>query len=159
GLRPNLAVMTGDLISVPGDPLDACIRQLSRVKSDAPMLGCLGNHERFAGAEDYCTAAASRAGIRFLRGEAQVLRFGGAVLNIAGVDYQKMDHRYLRDAARLVVPGATNLLLSHNPDVFPVAARQGYQLMLAGHTHGGQVTIEILEQSVNPARFFTPFVY
>ena len=56
-------------------------------------------------------------------------------------------------------PAALNVLLSHNPDVFPVAARQGYNLMLAGHTHGGQVTVEILDQSVNPARFFTPYVY
>ena len=36
--------------------------------------------------------------------------------------------------------------------------RQGYDTMLAGHTHGGQVTMEIVEQSVNIARFFTPFV-
>jgi hypothetical protein len=58
-----------------------------------------------------------------------------------------------------VVPGALNVLLSHNPDVFPVAAQQGYNLLLAGHTHGGQVTVEILDQSINPARFFTPYVY
>ena len=51
------------------------------------------------------------------------------------------------------------MLLQHNPDVFPVAARQGYNLLLAGHTHGGQVTVEILDQSINPARFFTPYVY
>src|ERR1017187_4567140 len=54
---------------------------------------------------------------------------------------------------------ATNVLLQHNPDVFPAAARQGYNLLLAGHTHGGQVTVEILDQSINPARFFTPYVY
>jgi predicted MPP superfamily phosphohydrolase len=51
-----------------------------------------------------------------------------------------------------------NILLSHNPDVFPVAARQGYHLTLAGHTHGGQVAVEILDQTINPARFFTPYV-
>jgi hypothetical protein len=58
-----------------------------------------------------------------------------------------------------MVPGACNVLLSHNPDVFPVAAQQGYNLLLAGHTHGGQVTVEILDRSINPARFVTPFVY
>jgi len=31
--------------------------------------------------------------------------------------------------------------------------------MMAGHTHGGQVTVEILDQSVSAARFFTPYVY
>jgi predicted MPP superfamily phosphohydrolase len=160
-LHPHLAVVTGDLISSRGDPLDACIRQLARVKSDAGTFGCMGNHERYAGVERYAAEAGARAGIRFLRGEAQTLRFGNSILNLAGVDYQALADRghYLRGAERLVVPGAANVLLSHNPDVFPVAAWQGYNLLLAGHTHGGQVTVEILDQSINPARFFTPYVY
>jgi predicted MPP superfamily phosphohydrolase len=160
-LRPHFAVVTGDLISSRGDPLDACIRQLARVKSEAGTFGCMGNHERYARAERHVVEAGARAGIRFLRGQAQTLRFGNSVVNLAGVDYQSLADRgnYLRGAERLVVPGAVNVLLSHNPDVFPVAARQGYNLLLAGHTHGGQVTVEILDQSINPARFFTPYVY
>ena len=42
--------------------------------------------------------------------------------------------------------------------MFPVAARKGFDLTLAGHTHGGQVTVELLNQSLNIARFVTPFV-
>ncbi|MBZ5727095.1 MAG: metallophosphoesterase [Acidobacteriia bacterium] len=159
--RPHLALVTGDLISSPGDPLDACIRQLARLKTDAGTFGCMGNHERYAGAEDYTAAACARAGMPFLRGQARQLRFGSALVNLAGVDYQSLLHRdrYLPGAERLVAPGALNILLSHNPDVFPVAARQGYNLLLAGHTHGGQVQVEILEQSINPARALTPYVY
>jgi len=159
-LRPHIAFATGDFISTFGDPLEACIRQLARVKADAGMFGCLGNHEHYARAEQAAVDLAARAGIPILRGEARQLRFGNAVVNIAGVDYQPLFRKeeYLRGAGRLVYPGALNLLLSHNPDVFPVAARQGYDLTLAGHTHGGQVTVEILDQSINPARFFTPYV-
>ena len=160
-LRPHVTVVTGDLISSRGDPLDACIRQLARVRSDAGTFGCMGNHERYARLERQVVEAGARAGIRFLRGQAQTLRFGNSLLNLAGVDYEPVGDRgrYLRGAERLVVPGAVNVLLSHNPDVFPVAARQGYNLILAGHTHGGQVTVEILDRSINPARFFTPYVY
>lgn len=158
-LRPNLAVVTGDLISAHGDPLDSCIAQLARLKADAGVFGCMGNHERYADALEYTERAAGRVGIPFLRGRAQALRFGGATLNLAGVDYQPRHEPYLAGAERLVAPDAVNVLLSHNPDVFPVAARQGYNLLLAGHTHGGQVTVEILDESINPARFFTPFVY
>jgi len=159
-LHPKLAVVTGDLISSYGDPLEACIRQLARLRSDAGIYGCLGNHEHVAMAEDRAAAAGARAGIHFLRGANAQLRFGAATLNVAGVDYQPVSHRdrYLRGAGRLVQPAAFNLMLSHNPDVFPVAVRQGYNLMLAGHTHGGQVTMEIFEQTLNPARFFTPYV-
>ena len=160
-LHPQLAVVTGDLISGHSDPLDACIRQLARLKADAGVFGCMGNHERYIRAENYTARQSARFGIRFLRGQAQTLRFGNAVLNLAGLDFQSQRERsqYLRGAERLIVPGATNVLLQHNPDVFPVAARQGYNLLLAGHTHGGQVTVEILDQSINPARFFTPYVY
>lgn len=161
GLRPQLAVVTGDLISSWGDPLDSCIRQLARIKADAGVFGCMGNHESYANATEHCERAAARVGIPFLRSAARPLRFGSATLNLAGVDYQRKSdsRRYLAGAGRLILPGACNVLLSHNPDVFPVAARQGYNLLLAGHTHGGQVQVEIFDTAINPARFFTPYVY
>jgi predicted MPP superfamily phosphohydrolase len=160
-LRPQLAVMTGDLISGPSDPLDQCIRQLARVKSDAGMFGCMGNHERYAKAESYTERECARLGMRFLRARAERLKFGQSTINLAGTDFEPIRNRrrYLAAAKDLVFPGAINILLQHNPDVFPAAARLGYNLLLAGHTHGGQVTVEILDQSINPARFFTPFVY
>ncbi len=159
-LEPHAAFATGDFISTFGDPLEASIRQVARVKADAGMLGCLGNHERYAHAEDEATRLAARAGIPILRGQARQLRFGNATLNVAGVDYQRSSERraYLAGAERLIEPGAFNLLLSHNPDVFPVAARQGWSLVLAGHTHGGQVNVEILDRSISPAAFLTPYV-
>jgi predicted MPP superfamily phosphohydrolase len=156
--RANLALVTGDLITRRGDPLDACLRQLARLRADAGVLGCLGNHEVYAEVEDYVTAQGRRFGLEFLRHQSKLLRFGNATINFAGVDYQKMYSRYLAGADRLIVPDAVNVLLSHNPDVFPVAAAQGYHLTIAGHTHGGQVDVEILHQHVNVARYFTPYV-
>jgi predicted MPP superfamily phosphohydrolase len=160
-VRPHLAVVTGDLISTRGDPLDACLRQLARLRADAGILGCMGNHENYAHAKEYASAEGARLGVRFLRRQTQPLRFGGAILNVAGVDYQPIAERsgYLRGAEKLVVPGAVNVLLSHNPDVIPAAAARGFDLTLSGHTHGGPVTVEILDQELNPARFLTPFVY
>ncbi|HLK46673.1 MAG TPA: metallophosphoesterase [Bryobacteraceae bacterium] len=161
GLHPHVTFVTGDLISTRRDPLDACIRQLARLKADAGVFGCMGNHEHYAGVEAATEAKAARVGIRFLRSQSTCLRFGNSRLNVAGVDYEPSyrRHRYLQGAERFLEPGAFNLLLSHNPDVFPFAARQGYDLVLAGHTHGGQVNIEIFGQSINPARFHTPYVY
>jgi predicted MPP superfamily phosphohydrolase len=159
-LRPHLMLVTGDLISVHGDPLDACLRQVARLRSDAGTLGCLGNHEIYAGVEDYATDQAARLGIPFLRDRTRQLRFGSAQINIAGVDYQRMNwsSHYLEGAEQLLAPGSLNILLQHNPDVFPTAARQGWDLTLAGHTHGGQVNVEILHHNLNIARFYTPYV-
>jgi predicted MPP superfamily phosphohydrolase len=160
-LRAHILFVTGDLISMRGDPLDACFHQIARLRSEAGMLGCLGNHEIYAGTEDYTAAQGARLGIPFLRSQARQLRFGNALINIAGVDYQRMNWRshYLQGAERLIVPGALNLLLSHNPDVLPAAARQGWDVTLAGHTHGGQVNVEILHQDFNLARFYTPYIH
>ncbi len=156
--RAHLALMTGDLISRRGDPLDACLHQLARLRAEAGVLGCLGNHEVYTGTEDYVTSRGREIGIEFLRQQAKALRFGGATINFAGVDYQRFQTNYLMGAERLIAPGAVNVLLSHNPDVFPVAAAKGYDLTIAGHTHGGQVDFEILHQHVNVARYFTPYV-
>jgi predicted MPP superfamily phosphohydrolase len=158
-LRAHLALVTGDLITSHGDPLDGCLRQLARLRADAGVLGCLGNHEIYARAEEEATVKGARLGLEFLRQQARLLRFGDAALNVAGVDYQRQGKRYLAGAEKLLAPNATNVLLSHNPDVFDVAAGQGYDLTISGHTHGGQVTVEILHQSLNVARFFTPYVY
>ncbi len=156
--RANIALVTGDLITRPGDPLDACLGQLRRLRAEAGVLGCLGNHEVYARVQGYVTEQGRRMGIDFLRHQSRQIRFGSATLNFAGVDYQRMHSHYLIGAGQLVVPGAVNILLSHNPDVFPVARAQGYDLTIAGHTHGGQVDVEILHQHLDPARYFTPFV-
>jgi predicted MPP superfamily phosphohydrolase len=157
-IRAQIALVTGDLITRQGDPLDACLGQLARLRADAGVLGCLGNHEIYTETEAYVTAQGRRLGIEFLRHEARGLRFGGAAINMAGVDYQRKHSRYLKGAEKLVAPGALNILLSHNPDVFPVAARQGFDVTIAGHTHGGQVDFELLHQHMNVARYFTPYV-
>jgi predicted MPP superfamily phosphohydrolase len=51
-----------------------------------------------------------------------------------------------------------NIQLSHNPNSFPRAAELGIELMLTGHTHGGQVRVEILDHDFSPAHFMTPYV-
>ena len=156
--RAHLALVTGDMISSYRDPLNACLENLALLRAEAGIFGCLGNHEVYAGAEDYATTRGARLGIRYLRSEAVRLKFGGAVMNLAGVDYQRFNKPYLVGSEEMVEPGMFNILLSHNPDVFPVAAGQGFDLTVAGHTHGGQIRVEILREDLNIARFFTPYV-
>jgi hypothetical protein len=156
--KAHVALVTGDLITSGRDPMDDCLAQLAGLRADAGIYGCLGNHEQYVGGEDHAANEGARLGLRFLRDSAAPLRFGNATLNLAGVDYQRARRPYLVGAEKMIVPGALNVLLSHNPDVFPVAARQGYALTISGHTHGGQVRVEILGQDLNVARYFTPYV-
>jgi hypothetical protein len=155
--KADLAVVTGDLISFAGDPLDQALRQVARLKSERGIFGCHGNHESYAHAIMHATEEGKRLGIEYLRHTACDLRFGSALLRLAGVDYQTMHKPYLAGMEKLAAPGAYNVLLSHNPDVFPAARRKGFHLTLAGHTHGGQVNFELLDRNVNISRLITPY--
>ena len=158
-LKPDLAVFSGDLITEYGDPLDDALRELARFQGDYGTLASMGNHEQYVGCADYVAEQTARAGMIFLRNAATRIHRGNGTLNIAGVDYQRMGDgsTYLPGAEQLVVPGLANILLSHNPDVFPTAVERGFQAVLSGHTHGGQVNVEILHHNINPARFRTPY--
>ncbi|OYW13306.1 MAG: hypothetical protein B7X34_00480, partial [Acidobacteriia bacterium 12-62-4] len=123
--RPHLTVVTGDLITRDGDPLDECLDELARLRADSGVWGCLGNHEIYARCEDYTEQEGRRRNLHFLREKQQVFRFGEARLNLAGVDYQKMHGDYLQRGKMLQEAGALNVMLSHNPDAFGVAAQQG----------------------------------
>jgi predicted MPP superfamily phosphohydrolase len=157
GLRADVMLVTGDLITDRFDPLDRCLLELTRLRAASGIWGCLGNHEMHARVEKYTTEKALESGIRFLREEAEILRFGTAKLNLVGVDHQRRDRSYLAHTAELVSPGMFNLLLSHNPDVFPVSAKQGFDLTISGHTHGGQINLKLLGRNINVADLVTPF--
>ena len=159
-LKPYLTVVTGDLISSAGDPVAETIRELGRLRADHGILGCLGNHEVYARTEAFTVTEAAKYGVNFLRHRGAEIRRGNGIVNVAGVDFQPFAMRghYLERAEELVRTGMPNILLSHNPDVFPIAAKKGFDLTLAGHTHAGQVTVEILHRNANMARFFTPYV-
>jgi predicted MPP superfamily phosphohydrolase len=157
GLRADLMLVTGDLITDRYDPLDRCLLELKRLRAASGIWGCLGNHEMQAHVQAYTTRKARDMGMRFLRQEVEVLQFGGAKLNLVGVDHQRRSRPYLAHTAGLVAPGAFNVLLSHNPDVFPVAVKQGFDLTIAGHTHGGQINLNLLGSNINIADLVTPF--
>jgi len=163
-LGADLSVVTGDFITLAGDPLEACVEEVAALHAPLGVWGCLGNHEIYAGVEDYATELFRRVGVRILRRENAEVVWRGQALNLIGVDYQRTRSfsgrllPMLPQVEALVRRDIPNILLSHNPNAFPRAAELGIGLTLAGHTHGGQVQVEILDRRLNPARFFTEFI-
>ncbi len=156
--RPQIGLITGDLITGVHDSIDDCLDELRRLRAEAGVFGCMGNHEGYIGAESYVAAEAARRGHVFLRRQQHSLTFGAARLNLGGVDHQWSKAAYLRGADRLVRPGELNVLLSHNPDVFPVAAKQGWDVTFSGHMHGGQINLELGKANLNFMQLVTPYV-
>lgn len=163
-LEGDLAVVTGDFITGAGDPIADCIDEISQLRAPLGVWGCNGNHEIYARAEDTAQFLFSQAGMKLLRHESAQLTFHGVPFNLMGVDYQRertpSGRRvqmlpYLETLVRRDMP---NILLSHNPNTFNRAAELGIELTLSGHTHGGQIQVEILDHRLSPARFITDYV-
>jgi len=163
-LGADLAVVTGDFITGAGDPLADCIDEIRNLRAPLGVWGCNGNHEIYARAEDAAQHLFAQAGMKLLRQENSVLFFKGAAFNLMGVDYQRertpggLKQQTLLGMEALVRHDMPNILLSHNPNSFNRAAELGIELSLAGHTHGGQVQVEILDHRLSPARFITDYV-
>ena len=161
-LGGDLAVVTGDFLTGPGDPIEACINELSRLRAPLGIWGCNGNHEAYAGAEALAATLFLQHGMGHLRQQNVELMYRGQPFNLIGVDYERERPAWSRRPmlariASLVRRDVPNILLSHNPNTFPRAAELGIQLQIAGHTHGGQVRVEILDHRFSPAYFFTPY--
>jgi uncharacterized protein len=163
-LQGDLAVVTGDFLTGRTDPLEDCITELSHLRAPLGVWGCNGNHEIYARAEAKAASLFHQFGMKLLRQENAELRWRGSAFNLIGVDYQRQRDRegnpmpMLRGMERFVRRDIPNILLSHNPNSFPRAAELGIELSLAGHTHGGQVRVEILDHTWSPAEFLTPYV-
>ena len=161
-LGGDLAVVTGDFLTGPGDPIEACIAELSRLHAPLGVWGCNGNHEAYADAEALAATLFMQHGMGHLRQQNVELVHHGQPFNLIGVDYQRerpirSRRPMLGTIAGLVRRDVPNILLSHNPNTFPRAAELGIQVQIAGHTHGGQIRVEILDHRFSPANFFTPY--
>jgi predicted MPP superfamily phosphohydrolase len=163
-LGADLAVVTGDLITGPGDPIADCVDEIRHLRAPLGIWGCNGNHEIYARAEDEAGYLYAQAGMHLLRQQNAQIPFKGAQFNLIGVDYQRertsrgQRQPTLAQVEPLVRRDMPNILLSHNPNSFNRAAELGIELSLAGHTHGGQIQVEILDHRLSPARFITDYI-
>lgn len=148
GLRPDLIAVTGDLVDGPVAALRPHVAPLSELKSRHGTFFVTGNHEYYAGANEWI-AELRRLGLQVLRNErVSVVHDAAAAaegsLDIAGVDdfHSHSFPGHGPDLARAVA-GRTKsrplVLLAHQPAQIHEAVEHGVTLQLSGHTHGGQL--------------------
>jgi predicted MPP superfamily phosphohydrolase len=156
-------VMTGDLFDFDPAFVEDGARRLAALRAPLGVYAVLGNHDIYTGADAIAEALSRLApGIRLLRDEIARLPTP-APLYIAGIEDSGRGwaDRRVRQASldRLAeqrpADGPT-LLLVHRPELFGQAAELGFPLMLAGHTHGGQLALPVAGGHWNVARFMTP---
>lgn len=167
-MKPEMVALTGDFVTWEGSPEGAVVEALSGLKAPFGVYCSLGNHEIWAKVEDSITRLFTERGFKVLRRQSTPIETSGERFNLIGVDYESRSRfgptiegkvrEYLQGVEPLMLPGAVNILLSHNPNTFDRAAELGIDLSLAGHTHGGQVSLEYISPNVSPARLMTAYV-
>ena len=146
-LRPDLVVITGDLVDAPVAHLGPRLAPLARLSARCGVAFVTGNHEYYAGAGEWC-AFLRRRGLRVLLNERVAIgdeHPGGASFDLAGIpDYN--GGRFLRghepDLERALLgrdPARELVVLAHQPRQISLARGKGVGLQLSGHTHGGQM--------------------
>lgn len=150
-LKPDMFVLTGDYVSHETEYIAPVAEVLGTLKSEFGTFACLGNHDHWTDAE-MVTRDFRAAGINVLINEGFRLEARDASFWLCGVDDYMVGKTDLRSAMRGSFPDEMKLLLAHNPVIVRQAARYGVDLILSGHTHGGQVKLRDEEKRILPRR-------
>ena len=171
---PDLVVLLGDYVSQTGSsgndgkrglrmPVATVADHLSGLRSKLGVFAVLGNHDGWHGDEEIARELTSRR-IQVLDGGLATVQHNGASLRILGLkDQLKIDswEAYTADARTLLAPTegmGDVIILEHSPDVAPIITAgepisKNLRLMIAGHTHGGQVWLPVLGRPIVPSGY------
>ncbi len=150
-LKPDMFVLTGDYVSHESAYIAPMAEVLGKLESEFGTFACLGNHDHWTDAE-MVTNKLREAHINVLINEGVRFRAKDASFWLAGVDDYMVGKTDLRAALRGSFPDEMKMLLAHNPIIVRRAARVGVDLMLSGHTHGGQIKLRDDEKRILPRR-------
>lgn len=142
-LNPDLIVATGDFIDFSNDYLPAVIKALTRLSAPLGLWSVLGNHDHLDDVRKL-TSAFAEGGLNLLVNQTASLEHNGRRIALAGIDWAARDvdlARMVRQTAEQLPPSEFKLLLAHHPHAFDAACAAGFDLTLAGHTHGGQILL------------------
>ena len=147
--HPDLILLGGDILDddpeLPEENAWIVVEALGRAY---PTFYVTGNHEFRSGRVDEIKSRMEENGVTVLAGECRTVLFQGQPIHICGVDDPKVGadlwQEQLERAACGTKQGGISILLTHRPERIEDYRELGFDLILAGHTHGGQWRVPAL---------------
>jgi predicted MPP superfamily phosphohydrolase len=149
--EPDLTVVTGDMVTSGTDFHTDIADVIGTLRAKHGVFVSMGNHDYFGEGEPLISLIGER-GARVLRNDGVVIEKSGKRIFLAAIDDTWTKRDDLDRAMRDRPEGVTTVLLAHDPDKFPAAAKEGVELTLSGHTHGGQIGMPFLARFINLSR-------
>jgi len=151
--KPDLIFLLGDYLfqGVIGDNFikpNLVIDKLGNLKATHGVIAVLGNHDWWYDCKKYL----ENKKITVLENKAVKINYAGKTLWVAGVGDLWTMPVNITDAIKNIKSNNPIILLSHNPDIFPIVP-PGISLTIAGHTHGGQVYVPFMGRIVTPSDY------
>ena len=155
-LNPDLIVLLGDYMSPNSwhshrvEP-EVTAAALKNLKAPLGVYSVLGNHDWWYNGEKV-RRALEQNGIRVLEDEVTEVKWHDKSFWLAGLADLWTRPQHVSDTIAKVPPGSTIIAMTHNPDIFPSLPRS-VPVLLAAHTHGGQVDLPLIGTPIVPSHF------
>lgn len=158
-LKPDIITITGDYVNFKPDELSVTFNELSQLSAPLGVYGSLGNHDHYM--TDFQHAllknTISKTGIHLLVNDSVNIPVHNDFLNIAATDNTGFNQHFanIDKALSKCHSDTSTILLAHDPTFWDaeILSKKPIDLMLAGHTHGGQIGIQLAGLEMSPAQF------
>jgi predicted MPP superfamily phosphohydrolase len=135
----DLCVLTGDYRGDTYGRYDTTLAEMAKIRAalNGTVYGVLGNHDTIC-----LVPGLEKMGIKMLLNESVTIERGGERIHLAGIDdahFYQMDN--IERAALAIPHDGFSILISHTPEIYRQAAHADFNVLLSGHTHGGQICL------------------
>ena len=167
--KPDLVLIGGDVITSTPNYINEAAEYIGKIKSKYGIYSCVGDHDNWAYHNNYTLslneveAALKKHGIEMINNGKRFIDVNGSKIEISFITntyVERIPVNELDSLALLKDNYGLKIFLAHQPRAFlaKAAVRYDYDLYLAGHTHGGQITFLFPFKNLSPTLIETPFV-
>lgn len=149
----DMVAITGDFVDKNNASIEPAI-VLVRGLQAKPVFFVPGNHEWWT--KFHIKSPLENCGVQILENGFSKYSIGNAHIWIMGVDDPYLGRDQITKALTGVIDSAPKILLAHAPNIFPKAVKANIDLVLVGHTHGGQVRLPLVGAVIAPGQGFFP---
>jgi hypothetical protein len=163
-LRADLIVVTGDFVNGLTEEVYPFAESFSNLKASLGVYGVMGNHDFYAPDPDTVAREVDGCGVKLLRNDKVVIHKGDATFYLIGIDDvgnpERATHKMNIATGPTTLLDIPRILLCHRPYFIEQAAEKRIDLVLSGHTHGGQIVLgRFGNLMLTPAALASPYVW